>query len=222
MKENKEIWRPIKEWEGLYEVSNLGNVKNINNNKILKTNIIKPNKNGNYKQVIINILHKTFLLHRLVAQAFPEICGDWFDGCEVHHIDFNPLNNCAINLRICTTKEHHKFHSGINNPRLGKHRSDETKERISKALKGKYVGAKHFMYGQHRSETTKRKLKEKHSIPIYQLDKDGNILQKWESALEASKQLGISNCHICSCCRGKRLTTGGYRCAYANPEDNHS
>lgn len=195
MEENKEIWRPIKGFEGLYEVSNLGNIKN-KNGKRMKYQIRKGYKN--YCQAIITFLHNTLLLSRIVAQAFPEVCGEWFDSCDVHHIDRNPLNNNALNLIVCTREEHHKFHSGSNNPLFGKHRSNEIKEKISKGLKGK------------------------NAIAVYQLDTDGNIIQKWESAVEASKQLGICNGHISACCRGKRLTTGGYRWSYANPEDNHS
>ncbi len=49
---------------------------------------------------------KTYAVHRLVARAFPEICGEWFEECEVHHIDGNPANNNAKNL-VCLTKEEH-------------------------------------------------------------------------------------------------------------------
>lgn len=99
--------------------------------------------------------------YRLIAKAFPEICGEWFDGCEVDHLDTNRENNSAFNLRVCTSKENHnnpltKIHikeacnnSGANNPMYGKHRygenspfyrkhhSDETKAKIAASKKGK-------------------------------------------------------------------------------------
>jgi group I intron endonuclease len=41
--------------------------------------------------------------------------------------------------------------SGDKNPMFGKHHSDETKQKIRKALKGKYVGDKSAMFGKQRS-----------------------------------------------------------------------
>ena len=45
---------------------------------------------------------KSIGVHRIIAQTFPEICGKWFEGCEVDHIDTNPSNNNAFNLKVCT------------------------------------------------------------------------------------------------------------------------
>lgn len=44
-------------------------------------------------------------VHRLVALAFPEICGTPFPGAEVMHLDDNPHNNVATNLRWGTRRE---------------------------------------------------------------------------------------------------------------------
>ena len=49
---------------------------------------------------------KTYGVQYLIAITFPEICGEWFKGCEVHHIDFDPSNNAPTNLMV-VTKEHH-------------------------------------------------------------------------------------------------------------------
>lgn len=45
-----------------------------------------------------------------VAKQNPEICGKWFEGCEVHHKDGNRLNDQPENLICLTPEEHHKIH----------------------------------------------------------------------------------------------------------------
>lgn len=54
--------------------------------------------------------NKTYYVHIEVAKAFPEICGKWFKGCEVHHKDGNSLNNEATNLVVCTKAQHMEYH----------------------------------------------------------------------------------------------------------------
>ena len=46
------------------------------------------------------------------------------------------------------TRTHSKAVKGAKNPMYGKHHSPETKQKISKAKKGKYTGVKHPMYGR--------------------------------------------------------------------------
>lgn len=48
------------------------------------------------------------------------------------------------------------------------------------------------------------------SIPIIQLDKQGVIIQEWESARAAGVALNINERNIRSVCAGKRHTCGGY------------
>lgn len=48
---------------------------------------------------------KRFYLHRLVARYF---CPDWYEGCEVDHIDGDWTNNAASNLRCLTPTQHRK------------------------------------------------------------------------------------------------------------------
>ena len=78
----KEIWKDIKDYEGLYQVSNLGNVKSLGRYKKtccnslywLKERIMKPLKStSGYLQVGLfdgNGKCKKMFIHRLVALTF--------------------------------------------------------------------------------------------------------------------------------------------------------
>lgn len=83
---------PIKDYEGLYEVSNEGQVFSLISNKELKPNIV----NG-YCQVGLhkNGVQINKLVHRLVAEAFLENPNNL---PQINHKDENRLNNCVNNL----------------------------------------------------------------------------------------------------------------------------
>lgn len=66
---------------------------------------IYSNKNRCGRKVI-SLSHNNIFCNRLVAKAFPEICGEWFDDCEVHHIDEDCTNDSAENLKVLTKEEH--------------------------------------------------------------------------------------------------------------------
>ena len=94
----QEIWKDIKGYEGLYQVSNFGRVKSLHG----KEKILKPyHKSTGYIQVILCKNYKTVarMVHRLVAEAFipnPE------NKSQVNHKDENPLNNVDSNLEWCS------------------------------------------------------------------------------------------------------------------------
>ena len=109
----QEIWRDNKDYEGLYQVSNLRRVKSLNYNRTGKERAIKKKKNkGGYLWVW---LHKDgekkhCLVHRLVVQAFiPNP-----DGLpQVNHIDEDKTNNCIENLEWCSQKYNNLFGTRI-------------------------------------------------------------------------------------------------------------
>lgn len=139
---NQEIWKDISGYEGLYQVSNLGNVKRLericNDGRIVKEKTMKTTiANNNYKMVIfeINSVRKGFLVHRLVAQAFipnPDNLP------QINHKDENKLNNCVDNLEWCSAKYNNNYGSKPHKMSMihkGKTISKEQKEQISNKMK---------------------------------------------------------------------------------------
>lgn len=98
-----EEWKPIKDFEDKYAVSNLGRVKNIRTNKIKKPHIL-PSGYIMTHLYIGDGIYKNCLIHRLVAEAFIEK-PLFKEYLEVDHIDCNPANNKVDNLQWVTRKE---------------------------------------------------------------------------------------------------------------------
>ena len=89
--------KPIKDFEGLYEVDDLGNVYSVRRNKIMSPVII----NSGYYTVKLskNKILTRYLIHRLVAQAFLDNPDNL--PC-VNHKDEDKTNNSVDNLEWCT------------------------------------------------------------------------------------------------------------------------
>lgn len=104
-----EIWKDIKEYKGLYQVSNLGNVKSLNYRKTGKEKILKSAKKSGYPFVVLykDGKVKQTLIHRLVASAF--IPNTDNKPC-IDHINTNRTDNRVENLMWVTYKEN------MNNP----------------------------------------------------------------------------------------------------------
>ena len=111
----EEIWKPVVGYEGLYEVSNLGNVRG-------KNGMLKPQarKHG-YLSVWLygnggtsKRNGKQFSVHRIVATAFiPNPSG----LSEVNHKDECKTNNCAENLEWCSHRQNSVY--GTRGKRIG-------------------------------------------------------------------------------------------------------
>ena len=67
-----EIWKDVPGFEGLYQVSSLGNVKSLGNDKNRKDKLLKPGNDRGYKFVILSKdgTKRRLQVHRLVASAF--------------------------------------------------------------------------------------------------------------------------------------------------------
>lgn len=113
----EEIWRPIKGYESLYEVSNLGRVKSLpretNNQYGKEERILKTEKSiKGYVMVSLRKEGKSKLcsIHRLVAEAFIPNPNNL--PC-VNHIDEDKTNNRVSNLEWCTHKYNINYGSCI-------------------------------------------------------------------------------------------------------------
>ena len=108
-----EFWKDIKDYEGLYQINNIGQVKSLRNNKILKPWKLK----GGYLQVTLskNGEAKRFLIHRLVAEAF---LPNEEELPEVDHINNDKTDNRVANLQwISKIENNRKKETGIMIPR---------------------------------------------------------------------------------------------------------
>ena len=93
-----EIFKDIKNYEDLYEISNLGRIRNKITGKILKPSI----KNGYYYLILCkDKIQKHHYIHRLVASTFIPNPNNY---SQVNHIDENKLNNNVDTLEWCTSK----------------------------------------------------------------------------------------------------------------------
>lgn len=173
-----EEWRDIPEYEGLYQVSNLGRIRSLkdchgkNRKLILKERTDKDD----YKRVHLfkNGKGKHYGVHRLVAIAFipnPDNLP------EVNHKDENPSNNNVENLEWCTREYNNNYGS----------RNKRAREKISKSMKGRYIGNKHPKAKKVKCITTN---------------------EVFESIADAKRKYNVCSSDISKCCNGKQKSAG--------------
>ncbi len=103
-----EIWKDIENYEGYYQVSNMGRIRSVRrilcDGKTREGTIIKafPDAFGYIRvRLYMNGKSQRFMVHRLVATAFV----DNPNGYPIlNHKDENKSNNQATNLEWCTQK----------------------------------------------------------------------------------------------------------------------
>ena len=146
-----EEWKPIPDYDGIYEASNLGNIRSVEGKETFsklhgvrqwKSRVLKQkiheNKYGRKDARIClwkNGICKTFLVSRIVASAW---CDGYCDGLTVNHKNGNPLDNRAMNLEWVTMEENHKhaMETGLAN----------VSQRITTLLKCKETGEEFSFY----------------------------------------------------------------------------
>ena len=182
----KEVWKDIKDYESLYQVSNLGRVKSLDRIVYQKNSFGNIQKNI-YKGKILSLFEdkdgylrvnlkkdkkmKQYGVHALVANTFLNINKFKYmeyedlskidiNRLQINHKNENKKDNCIDNLEFCTV-------------------------------------AYNTNYGSREQK-------------IIQLDLSGKIIKVWDSRKKASKELHISRNTINEILRGQRQDINGY------------
>jgi hypothetical protein len=110
-----ELWKDIKDYEGLYQISNLGKVKRLAKTVIrsyhgsfkIEDKILKPNYVSGYLKIGLTKNKKRihYLIHRLVCLNF---LGKHLEKIEVNHKNGIKSDNKLENLEWCSPSENSK------------------------------------------------------------------------------------------------------------------
>lgn len=105
----EEIWKNIKDYEGIYQISNMGNIRSLDrvvklangNERHIKGKMLRIHMVSGYLMVSLykNGKRSNILVHRLVASNFLK---NEKNLPEVNHIDHCKTNNKSSNLEWCT------------------------------------------------------------------------------------------------------------------------
>lgn len=119
------IWRQAVDYERNpienYEVSNQGKIRSksryikafrrgkewvvFKQGKLLSSHLVEDYER---LELAINGKGRGFYVHTLVALAFPEICGEYFEGAVVDHINAIRNDNRPENLHFVTVLENNR------------------------------------------------------------------------------------------------------------------
>jgi hypothetical protein len=187
--ETQEKWVSVKNSNGLYEISDLGNFRSTNQ-KSSKTNF---GKNGyEYFNMWVGGKNKRGTIHRLVALHFipnPE------NKPQVNHKDGNKKNNCASNLEWTTLSENmrHAFDTGI---------MDNSRKKAAERMR--QLGYLHGRENAKSLEKTRRRTK------VFKYDSSGVLLEEYESFKSLYKQTGTNQRTVMNCIKDNRMYKGKY------------
>jgi len=182
----KEVWKDIPNYEGYYQVSNLGRVKSLKRRVYAgrkrtrwQYERILSNKKNNGNGYVVVALNKDGIstnkyVHRLVAEIFiPNIHNLKY----INHKDENKKNNCVNNLEWCSAQ----YNSTYNDIHI---------KRGIKLRNNKY------------------------SKKVIKLDDNDNVIKEYPSISEASRQNGVSYQAISDCLRSKQKHSANYKWVY--------
>lgn len=110
----KEIWKDVAGYEGLYRVSNLGQIYSCYLNRILKPYINQKGyyiislwrNHTRYTTGVYRLVAETFLPDKTNFKSIPDEDRSLIDldDLQINHKDEDKTNNCVDNLEWCTNK----------------------------------------------------------------------------------------------------------------------
>ena len=189
MKEKtNEIWKAVVDFEGIYEVSNLGRIRRISyDNPMYKHKADLPyyirkryDKDGYVRYTLcVGKKIKQVFAHREVAKAFIPNPNNY---PVVNHIDCDIKNNSVGNLEWCTITYNNRY--------------------IKK------MGRTNYCYGKRHPA----------SKVVLQYDLQGNFIREYESTGEVQRTIGIASSRVRACCNPNNKTkrVGNFVFKYKN------
>ena len=196
----------------------------------------------NFEFEVIEFVENEILLIEREQYYLDNILGANSNDNTFHQIGFNILRVAGSSLGFRHTEESKEKIRGENNgmfgkpnPFFGKNHSEESKQLMSRKLKGRSSKDRnHFWKKTHSSESIekmKNSLKKFGSEnPIFgkaspnrkiviQYSVDREFIKEWSYAGEAANSLGINTQNISSCCLGKMKTYKGFIWEYKEDYD---
>jgi len=181
----EEIWKDVVDYEGMYQVSNLGRVKSLSrlrksfNDSVCKVQErilkFKIDRYG-YKVSTLtkNSKLKSITIHRLVAKVFLPNPNNY---PQINHINGNKLDNTVSNLEWCDNSHNMKecYRLGLIKPKKSK--DNVLSKKVAKI-------------------------------------KDGEIIKIYDCIVDASKDNNLGKTAICNCLNGRSKTSSGYNWIY--------
>lgn len=167
----QEIWKAIPSYEGIYEVSNLGNVKSLsrlrwNGYNFVKTKekILKAGINGAgyyYVNLMYNNVKANYRIHQLVGIVFLNHTPNGY-GFVIDHINNDKLDNRVENLQIITHRENcHKRPTNSTSKYIGVHYvKNRNKWRAVITINGKKISLGSFINEEDANLAYQNKLKQ--------------------------------------------------------------
>jgi hypothetical protein len=111
-----EIWKDIKGYEGIYQISNEGRVKRLAGSPKCKKDRILKNSTASNGYLFVSLCnkgqHKLYRVHRLVLETFSPI--ENMENLQVNHLDEDRTNNKLNNLQWCTCQENINYGNRAN------------------------------------------------------------------------------------------------------------